>query len=125
MSQTVDVMVRTADVADAGAVAELHATRIQEGFLVQLGRPFLRRLYRRAIRSSHGFVLVAGEPGTVRGFVAATEDTSAFYREFLVRDAWIAGIVALPRIARSARSVFETLRYGVRDHGDVPKAEIL
>jgi ribosomal protein S18 acetylase RimI-like enzyme len=126
MSQTESVVnTRPAVAADVSGIAALHATCIQEGFLVRLGRPFLRRLYRRAVRSPHAFVLVTGGDGDVRGFIAATEDTRAFYREFLVRDAVIAGIVALPRIAGATRSVFETLRYGVRDHADLPKAEIL
>ena len=128
MSQTESVgNTRPAVAADVSDIAALHAACIHEGFLVRLGRPFLRRLYRRAARSSHAFVLVIGDDnkGDVRGFIAATEDTRAFYREFLARDALVAGIVALPRIAGAIRSVFETLRYGVRDHGDLPAAEIL
>jgi ribosomal protein S18 acetylase RimI-like enzyme len=130
MSQTevvndVGKCVRSAADGDVAAIAELHATSIHEGFLVQLGRPFLERLYRRAVRSRHAFVLVAGDPGDVRGFIAASVDTNAFYREFLGRDALVAGIVALPRIARAVRPVLETLRYGVRDHEELPKAEIL
>jgi ribosomal protein S18 acetylase RimI-like enzyme len=119
------VRVRPATVEDVAAIAELHATRIHEGFLVQLGRPFLRRLYRRAVRSPDAFALVVGGPGEVCGFIAATGDTKAFYREFLARDAVVAGIVALPRIARAVGPVLETLRYGVRAHENVPKAEIL
>ncbi len=130
MSQTEDVSdlavhVRTAAADDVSAIAELHATCIDEGFLVQLGRPFLERLYRRAVRSRRAFGLVAGAPGEVRGFVAATDDTNAFYKEVLARDAVVAGIVALPRIARAFRPVLETLRYGVRGHEHLPKAEIL
>lgn len=116
---------RAAVVDDVSSIAELHATRIHEGFLVQLGRPFLQRLYRRAVRSPRAFVLVAGDPGDVRGFIAATDDTRRFYREFLVRDALLAGIEALPRIARAFPSVLETLRYGARSEENLPKAEIL
>jgi GNAT superfamily N-acetyltransferase len=68
---------------------------------------------------------VVDDDGVVRGFVAATPDTRAFYREFIVHDGVPAGIAALPRIARAPRFVFETLRYGVRDEGALPKAEIL
>jgi ribosomal protein S18 acetylase RimI-like enzyme len=110
---------------DVDTVAEIHATRIRDGFLVQLGLPFLRRLYRRAVRSSRAFVIVSRDGGEVTGFVAVAEDTHAFYREFLRRDGIIATAVALPRIVRALRSVVETLRYGTRDHGEVPKAEIL
>ncbi len=103
----------------------MHATRIRDGFLVQLGQPFLRRLYSRAVRSRRALVVVAAEDETVAGFVAATTDTGAFYREFLVRDGFAAGLAALPRIVRSLRSVLETLRYGVQDEKGLPKAEIL
>ena len=71
MSGTVDV--RTTREADLTAIAALHANRISEGFLSSLGPAFLRRLYRRVLRSDAGFVLVAtvgSDTSTVRGFVA-------------------------------------------------------
>ena len=117
-------VLRRAELSDVDAVADLHATLIHEGFLVQLGAPFLRRLYRRAVRSDNAMVSIVDD-GAVRGFVAATPDTRAFYREFIARDGVPAGIAALPRIMRAPRFVFETLRYGVGDEGELPKAEIL
>jgi ribosomal protein S18 acetylase RimI-like enzyme len=119
------IELRRATVADAAALANLHASEIDEGFLVALGGPFLRRIYRRAVLSSRAFAIAAVDGERVVGFVAAAEETRAFYREFLSRDAIVAGLVALPRIARSPRRVWETLRYGVRDDGDdLPDAEI-
>jgi ribosomal protein S18 acetylase RimI-like enzyme len=116
---------RLATADDVDRIVELHATLIAEGFLVQLGRPFLQRLYGRVVRSQRAFAVVVVDGTDVRGFAAATEDTGAFYREFLLRDGLVAGAVALPRVVRAPRSVYETLRYGVRDHGDLPAAELL
>ena len=122
-------IVRFATVADVDAVAALHADRIAEGFLVTLGPAFLRRLYRRIVRSPRGFVLVADGPadGTRRvvGFVAVADDTAALYREFVLHDGVRAGLAAAPGIVRAPRSVFETLRYGLRGSGEATGAEIL
>jgi ribosomal protein S18 acetylase RimI-like enzyme len=119
------ISVRPAVAADVAPIADIHATRIRDGFLVQLGQPFLRRLYRRAVRSPRAIVLVITEHDVVGGFVAGATDTAAFYREFLIHDALVAGLTALPRIVRGLRSVLETLRYGVREDETLPKAEIL
>jgi ribosomal protein S18 acetylase RimI-like enzyme len=116
---------RTASLADADAVAAIHAERIAEGFLVTLGAPFLRRLYRRIVRSPHAFVLVADDDRGVCGFVAVAEDTRRLYREFLVRDALVAAIAAAPAVVRAPGRVWETLRYGTAGGDDLPPAEIL
>jgi ribosomal protein S18 acetylase RimI-like enzyme len=118
--------IRLAAPDDAPTVAALHAGRIAEGFLVSLGPAFLRRLYRRVIRSEHAFVLV-GEDAAHRtvGFVGAAEDTGALYREFIRHDAIAAAATAAPAMARHPKRVWETLRYGISDDGDLPAAEIL
>jgi ribosomal protein S18 acetylase RimI-like enzyme len=121
--------VRFATVADVDAVAALHADRIDEGFLVTLGPAFLRRLYRRTVRSPRAFVLVADSPeaGTrhVDGFVAVADDTAALYREFVLHDGVPAGLAAARGIVRAPRSVYETLRYGLRAGDGTGGAEIL
>jgi ribosomal protein S18 acetylase RimI-like enzyme len=119
-----DVLVRTAVAADADAVAELHVARISEGFLSSLGAGFLRRLYRRVVASPEGFVLVAVADGRTVGFAAGVTDVGRLYREFLLRDGVVAGIVAAPRLVRSWRQVLETLRYPSGDD-DLPVAEVL
>ena len=61
------------------------------------------------------------------GFVAATADTSAFYRFFLRRHGLFAALLAaLPRLVRPSvlRRAVETLRYGGGEAGAVP-AELL
>jgi len=122
------VIVRTGTAGDAAPVAELHRQRIDEGFLSSLGPVFLRRLYRRAARSPHAFVLVADDGGRVVGFAAASPDLNRFYRTFLVRDGLVAVVGAAPRLMRSWPRVRETLRYrhvGGGSGRDLPGAEIL
>jgi ribosomal protein S18 acetylase RimI-like enzyme len=112
-----ELTVRFATLDDVDAVAALHANRIAEGFLVSLGPAFLRRLYRRVVLSPQSFVLVADDTPTVCGFIAVAENTQALYREFLLRDGLVAALAALRGIAHAPRSVFETLRYGLRARG--------
>ncbi len=121
--------IRAATEADLPRVAELHGARISEGFLSSLGPAFLRRLYRRVLRTPDAFLLVAvrdeahdGEQ--IDGFVAGVADLSRLYRTFLVRDGVIATIGAAPRVLRTVPRVFETLRYPTAT-ADLPPAEIL
>ena len=116
--------VRVGTEADVDFAATMHASEISEGFLPSLGHPFLARLYRRVVRSPRSFLLVADDDGRVVGFVAGSENVGALYRSFLLHDGVPAALRALPRIARSARRVFETLRYPAGDT-DLPAAELL
>jgi ribosomal protein S18 acetylase RimI-like enzyme len=118
------VTVRIAGQADAAAAARLHAEAIDEGFLSCLGPRFLTLLYRRMVRDHRSFVLVAEQDGLVVGQAAATEDVGQLYRQFLLRDGLVAGVVAAPRLIREWRSVLETLRYP-SEGADLPKAELL
>lgn len=120
------VTVRRGVGADAHSVATLHADLVADGFLATLGPRFLGRLYRRMLRSSRAFVIVGDSDGAVCGFVAVAEDTRAFYRDFLVRDGVLAGLVALPRVLGAPRHVWETFRYGTAAaEAALPRAEIL
>jgi ribosomal protein S18 acetylase RimI-like enzyme len=118
------VIVRPARPDEVGRVADLHATRVAEGFLARLGPRFLRRLYRRIATSPHTFLFVAVDQDAVMGFLAGATDVRSFYRSFLARDGVLAGLVAAPRLLRSLPRAIETLRYpaGV---GELPAAEIL
>jgi ribosomal protein S18 acetylase RimI-like enzyme len=119
------IVVRRALRLDVDAMAELHITRIREGFLPTLGRAFLRRLYARVVRSADAVGYVAVDTsGTVVGFAAACEDLGRLYRRFMLRDGVAAVFGAAPAIARSWRRVLETLRYPARTTGAV-EAEIL
>ncbi|HEX2369043.1 MAG TPA: GNAT family N-acetyltransferase [Acidimicrobiia bacterium] len=117
--------IRGARPEDAAAVAGLHA-EIATGFLPRLGVGFLRHLYRALIEWPGADVLVAEDQAGPVGFVAATADTSAFYRFFLRRHGLPALLVALPRLVRPSvlRRAVETLRYGGGGAGAVP-AELL
>jgi ribosomal protein S18 acetylase RimI-like enzyme len=116
---------RTGRVDDAPAIAGLHAERIGEGFLVTLGPRFLTRLYRRIALSPAAVLVVAESADRIVGFLAATTSTRRLYADFLRRDALAAGVVAAPAALRSPRRVWETLRYGTVDDGDLPEAEVL
>lgn len=119
------VHVRLARPADAQRMAELHRTRISEGFLPSLGAGFLTRLYRRITRSgiAFGYVVETGEDG-VASFTTGAEDVGRLYKEFLLRDGVVAGALAAPKLPRAWRRVLETLRYPAST-SSLPDAEIL
>jgi ribosomal protein S18 acetylase RimI-like enzyme len=130
------IRVRVGTEADAQLAARLHISEISEGFLPTLGEPFLERLYLRIVRSPKSFLLIAENDLDRIGFAAGTEDVRRLYSEFLWHDGFQAARAALPRVVRSGRRVFETLRYGVGGSSeksaganggsdDTPAAELL
>jgi ribosomal protein S18 acetylase RimI-like enzyme len=120
-----EVMVRPATPEDAARVADLHMTAINEGFLASLGPRFLGKLYARIVKSPHGFLIVAFDPGPgpVIGFVAGATSVRRLYGEFLLRDGLIAGVSSAPRLVRSIPRVVETLRYGAKDESSPSSKE--
>ena len=116
--------IRFAELDDAWRLADMHARRIDEGFLASLGPVFLGRLYRRVVRSPRSFAMVAEVDGRVVAFCAAAENVGRLYRDFIVRDGIIAGVRSAPRLARSLPHVVETLRYPTTTE-TLPDAEIL
>lgn len=116
--------VRVAVPEDTRRVAELHAERITDGFLTQLGPHFLQRLYRRVVKSPHAFLLVAVEDDEVAGFLAGASDLHRLYRSFVARDGVAAAVMTGPRLLRSLPQVLETSRYP-SGTDDLPTAEIL
>ena len=123
------IELRFARLSDAPAMAALHRSELPDGFLSSLGDAFLVRLYRRVVRSSRSFAIVAStDELAVAGFVAGTEDTGLLYRQFLALDGLVAGLAALPQLLRSPQRVLETLRYGssgAKEPSDLPPAELL
>ena len=117
--------IRPATIADAPAMAALHVTEIDEGFLPTLGARFLDHLYRRVVRSPSSFAFVATDDDAVAGFAAGTENLRELYRSFLLHDGVAAVVAAGPRIARSWRRVMETLRYPTHEGADLPPAELI
>jgi ribosomal protein S18 acetylase RimI-like enzyme len=118
------VTTRAAVEADAPALARLHATRITEGFLPTLGDRFLTKLYRRITRFPDACAYVVEQDSTIVAFAAGAMSVGRLYREFVVRDGISAGFVAAPKIIRSARHVWETLRYPGTT-AELPAAEVL
>lgn len=107
--------IRTATERDAATAAGLHVAHVTGGFLPTLGPRFLGLLYRRVVRSSSAFLLVA-DPGPGSdpvGFLAGATDLRRLYGEFLRGDGLPAAAVAAPRLVRAAPLVLETLRYGL------------
>lgn len=118
------LVLRRATRADVGALAELHATRLEEGFLSTLGPGFLKHLYRCVVDSDDAFAHVMTANGRVVGFSSAARSVGRLYREFLVRRGAAATVNAAPRLIASWRRVLETLRYPSTAE-EMPAAEIL
>ena len=79
------IEVKAATIRHATRMGELHAKRIEEGFLSSLGERFLTRLYRRVVLSPDAFAAVAcDENGTVVGFVATALRVTTLYKRFIV-----------------------------------------
>jgi glycosyltransferase involved in cell wall biosynthesis/ribosomal protein S18 acetylase RimI-like enzyme len=118
--------IRPAVPSDAVVLAELHRRSISSGFLSTLPKGFLRLLYRALIASERGHVFVAESAGVVVGFVAGTDDTSLFYREFVRNNLIEAVLRLLPVLIRPSAwtKVWETLRYGAKAGSNV-RAELL
>ncbi len=120
---------RLARPSDAATLAELHCSELGKSFIASLGRGFLRKLYRRVIRSPESFVVIASGVGLpVAGFVAGTTSTRALYRRFVLHDGLVAGLVALPSLLRAPHRVLETFRYvssPTSPSNDLPPAELL
>jgi ribosomal protein S18 acetylase RimI-like enzyme len=119
-------LIRPAVSADAPFCAMLHRRGIDTGFLSSLGDGFLTVLYRAMISEQAAVVLIAEDESGPIGFVTGMADTGDFYKRFLKRYAFEAGLRASPRLVRPSaiRKVIETLRYGGGDHSGV-EAELL
>jgi ribosomal-protein-alanine N-acetyltransferase len=121
--------VRVATKGDVPAIALLHCTSIDEGFLSSLGERFLSRLYARMVASTHGFVLVAPREGgdsalgpSIAGFIAGSEEIGRLYRDFFWRDGPAVMVSSGVRLVRALPRTLETFRYRGGDHG--PDSEL-
>lgn len=118
---------REARAADSVALANLHSDLITGGFLPRLGRRFMRSLYRGLVEWDGTRAFVVDDAGGVAGFVVGVADVGAFYRWFLRRHWWRAGLAALPALLnpRNLLRAWESLRYGGEsDESPIP-AEVL
>jgi glycosyltransferase involved in cell wall biosynthesis/ribosomal protein S18 acetylase RimI-like enzyme len=124
------VVIRPATVADAAAMARLHADGMPDAFLPTLGQPFLARLYRAIAADPNAVALVAEGVDGVVGFAAGVTSVRAFYRRFARGHGPAAALVAAPHLVRPrvVRQVLETARYpaqGDAGNGRLPDAELL
>ena len=112
----------------ARAVAGLHLTGIQSGFLTSLGPRFLRQLYAAIPSCPAGFGRVWQEPdGQVLGFIACTESTGRLYKQSFLRRGLLMALPLLRYMFRFSmlKRMWETLRYPSETTDDLPAAEVL
>jgi glycosyltransferase involved in cell wall biosynthesis/ribosomal protein S18 acetylase RimI-like enzyme len=126
------LVIRPAQVADAAAMARLHADGMPEAFLPTLGPRFLGRLYRALATDPDAVALVAEGVDGVVGFAAGVTSVGGFYRRFGRAHGPAAALAAAPRLVRPsvARRLLETVRYpaqepGGNGNGRLPDAELL
>jgi ribosomal protein S18 acetylase RimI-like enzyme len=120
-----DVVVRIGTTADAPAAARLHTEQLDEGMLSSFGPRFLGYLYRRLTLTHGCSLLIAERDRSPVGFIATTENTGAFYKQFLMRDGFIAAVTTAPRIIRVLPRALETLRHGSKPRAGSTPAEVL
>jgi len=121
-------LIRSMQDEDAAAVARIHAQSITEGFLIRLGRRFLRQLYLGIAHDEGSQVLVAIEGPAVAGFCAYSCDVAAMYRRVLRARTFRLALASLPRSLNPLviKEVFDTLRYPAKQSAKrLPAAEIL
>jgi glycosyltransferase involved in cell wall biosynthesis/ribosomal protein S18 acetylase RimI-like enzyme len=124
------VVIRPATVADAAAMARLHAAGLPDAFLPTLGHRFLTRMYRALATDPQAVALVAENVDGVVGFAAGVVSVGGFYQRFARRHGAAAALAAAPRLARPTvlRRLLETVRYPARagdNGGPLPDAELL
>lgn len=107
---------------EATQLANLHADLIGGGFLPRLGRRFLRVLYQGLLEWPDSEVFVVEDGSGLVGFVVGVADLGGFYKWFIRRKWWKAGVAALPALLKPAnvRRALESLRYG----GDFEDTEV-
>ncbi len=120
-----DLIVRPAVPADAPVLTRLQREGIWWNNLSALGDPFNNLMHRHFIRSQHALAFVAELDGRVVGSVIWTLDSAAFYREFMWKRGWLAGLILLPKLVSPAtrRTILRSLTYYPEVPADDPKAE--
>ena len=107
-----------------GELATLHSKAFPDFFLTQLGKPFLRTLYKGYLDDPDSGIIVAEEGGNILGFIAYSNDYSGFYqrlvKEKIIQFAWCSFLAVLrhPTFIRrllgafkKSESVHKTDRY--------------
>lgn len=112
-----DVManIRPLQRIDVQRVAELHHAAMGNSLWAQLGKRFLRALYRGLLETPQfiGFVYEDPSSATIEGFIAGSTDTEAMFKSCFKASAPRLGIAALLgiRSVDVARRLIQTFRY--------------
>jgi ribosomal protein S18 acetylase RimI-like enzyme len=119
-----------AEKSDCKNIAKLHVRCLDRSFLGTLGENFLTLLYRSLLGWDGGIILVAREGTDIKGFIAGAADSGKFFKYFLRRNFFIAGILILPRLFRKSVviKVLEVFKHNKdQDYGtmELPRAELL
>ncbi len=130
MAQNDEIVIRVVhlDAQDAAAVAGLHRSAINTGFLSALGERFTERMYRAILSCPVAFGLgVKDEAGRLLGFIMCAEDIRKTYRYSIL----LHGLsMALPLLRHACRftivrRLWETFRYPSAVGESLPRAEVL
>lgn len=111
----------------AMAVAALHAEGQPETFLTRLGPAFLRALYAQMAASPHALGYVALDGEEVVGVVTGTTDSSAVFRDLMLRRGWsLVGPVAKALLRRPSliAQVVQTWFYPAKMPAEPGEAEL-
>lgn len=118
--------IRIAKKEDARQIAEIHRKEIKTGFLSSLPISFLTKFYEAITLSPHGVCVVALEKERVVGFIAGTTNLKHFYKYFMSRYFFKAGVHLLPKLfsINKVKRIVENLLYPKKS-SELPKAELL
>ncbi|OGZ69856.1 MAG: hypothetical protein A3D44_03080 [Candidatus Staskawiczbacteria bacterium RIFCSPHIGHO2_02_FULL_42_22] len=111
---------------DALAMAQIHKTEINKGFLSSLNISFLKNLYEAIILSSASFCVVAKEGDQVTGFISGVTSIKKLYRYFFAHYFLSSSTVLFKKLFSLSfiKKVFETLLYSSKEQS-LPSAELL
>lgn len=120
--------IREMETRDATAVADLHFRCINKGFLVTLGRRFLRQLYLGIAADPECRIWVAELNGQIQGFCAYAKDVAGLYKRVLKARFLRLGFASLPYSLNpwTVKEALDSLRYPAKQGAKkLPPAEIL
>ena len=120
------ILIRPGRPEDAPRLAELMTDGLQTRFS-GLGGGVVTLLHRQMTVSKHCLCVVAEREGTIGGYAAVLTSGRSFYREFLVKQGFLCGALALPRLFRisNLRTAATALLYFPRSASGDPDAELV
>ena len=121
------VIIQKACGPDYAQVASLHERCITEGFLSELGAPFLNILYSSMGNSAGVFCITANCDGRVVGFISGAADIKNFHKEFFRKNLFKAGIAVFPKLFRKGfiKKIIDDLFYPSKNVHEPAIAELM